>query len=989
MTYMYEYPQLVRVSLPTNVSNEFPKYGMYAYGEGRQIQKIRSMKFSGVPVLFIPGNRGSPNQVRSIASVALRKHLKDRTPFHFDFFSLDLNEEYTGLFGGFLRDQTKFAAHAVEKILQLYKGDNGPSSVVIIGHSMGGLIAKGLFLEDNFNPESVKIIITLATPHTPVLLLDAHINEYYKRVNHFWDDFSGHNMTIVSVGGGPRDLLVKSSATPTPHASINVITSDIPGVWLSVDHLCILWCNELVLVVARSLFESVDYRTKKIIDDFELRQKIFSYHFLDRSGSKRYHRSIYPAEVPLWGSYRGENTWVQMNSTHLDWTVPKLMKPAHITVSLHTAADVLAIDARNHETRDWIFACVVDTSISNIRVCKTGINLSMKAKIFPHKSGHKRKFAMVDLSKLRMDGFTHVVVRTLPTDEKVAISLELVRKRNRTLVGETNYLPKATLISQTEPNALYYAVDMKAVIKPWNSYRLFVESHNCSISSPGAVVTVQVPWNRDGSTALLSDSTGSIPITIYDSRPTGKDVGDVKAHILLNPKCSYSIRLEYSIWLSIGAVFTKVSLTIVSYITVCLLLTLAYQLKALQEDSSCPLLHLAMPVAAKPYVVIQATALVSAVVQHISPYVPFLPTTDIQGNVVFVEMLVIPLVLYLASFAVVYLSGIAMIVCIVFQGQAYNNILLRFLNKFFFGLAWMSEWAMSGANKVPLVVSAFMVTVSYSACGGLALAIGLGFYFFKMVSLYEDFWEEIVYWPLRVLKAKLKQRRDKSVVVPKFQIPPVDDFSFHLTLLMLWTLTTILHVPSVLTWAKNYRYSNTLEPDPGFFNGVILSVCVGFLWQADVPKSGLAGSKYLSHAVFMAAVLVMTFAQTTLYRLPIIVSGVFVCVTLHQLVAPWFTEEEEPIPQLVEAESVKGGGGDLKSQLTELFQASSLSSLGQELSSSASSDLPAGEDGTDDDADEKNGAAEENGASEAEGNATPSSDASTSSFEQISEREIS
>lgn len=45
--------------------------------------------FDGVPVLFLPGNVGSYKQVRSLASVALRKALSSASkyPFHFDYFS--------------------------------------------------------------------------------------------------------------------------------------------------------------------------------------------------------------------------------------------------------------------------------------------------------------------------------------------------------------------------------------------------------------------------------------------------------------------------------------------------------------------------------------------------------------------------------------------------------------------------------------------------------------------------------------------------------------------------------------------------------------------------------------------------------------------------------------------------------------------------------------------------------------------------------------
>lgn len=51
-----------KISLPQNVADQYKRYGLYAYGEGRLIEKIRSMEFSGLPVLFIPGHSGSPKQ---------------------------------------------------------------------------------------------------------------------------------------------------------------------------------------------------------------------------------------------------------------------------------------------------------------------------------------------------------------------------------------------------------------------------------------------------------------------------------------------------------------------------------------------------------------------------------------------------------------------------------------------------------------------------------------------------------------------------------------------------------------------------------------------------------------------------------------------------------------------------------------------------------------------------------------------------------------
>lgn len=48
---------------------------------------IKSNRFDGVPVLFLPGNSGSHMQARSLASVALRKALSKGYQYHFDFFS--------------------------------------------------------------------------------------------------------------------------------------------------------------------------------------------------------------------------------------------------------------------------------------------------------------------------------------------------------------------------------------------------------------------------------------------------------------------------------------------------------------------------------------------------------------------------------------------------------------------------------------------------------------------------------------------------------------------------------------------------------------------------------------------------------------------------------------------------------------------------------------------------------------------------------------
>jgi glycosylphosphatidylinositol deacylase len=69
--------------------------------------------------------------------VSLWKTLKSHAPFQFDYFTVDLNEEYSALFGGVLEDQREYVHHCLHRILELYRNNaNKPTSVILIGHSM-------------------------------------------------------------------------------------------------------------------------------------------------------------------------------------------------------------------------------------------------------------------------------------------------------------------------------------------------------------------------------------------------------------------------------------------------------------------------------------------------------------------------------------------------------------------------------------------------------------------------------------------------------------------------------------------------------------------------------------------------------------------------------------------------------------------------------------------------------------------------------------
>jgi pimeloyl-ACP methyl ester carboxylesterase len=175
MTYMW--PNYLRIPVPHAAWGTRTSYSLYLYREGHGV----SSSVGDLPVLFIPGNAGSGKQVRSLGAQAHRD-LEDlvqrggasgRRPVELDFWAVDFEEELSALSGGDLAAQARFVCKTIPFILSKYQ--SGPRGVVLVGHSMGGIIARlvaGPFCDAHHEPASaagdVKVVavLTVATPHT-------------------------------------------------------------------------------------------------------------------------------------------------------------------------------------------------------------------------------------------------------------------------------------------------------------------------------------------------------------------------------------------------------------------------------------------------------------------------------------------------------------------------------------------------------------------------------------------------------------------------------------------------------------------------------------------------------------------------------------------------------------------------------------------------------------------------------------------------------
>ena len=226
MTFMRG-PRLFPVKILNRERSTF-KYTLLRYAQYGIRGDIR--KPTGSPVLFLPGHLGSAMQARSLGSHAVRLYdqLGDASRRPLDVYTVDFNEEWSGLSGFHLADQAEFVNSAVRTILAQYSVDNTdnekhlsgvawqrPQHVVIVAHSMAGVAARAALTLDNHRPGSIQTIITLSSPHQRApFRLDSSIGALYDSVNAAWEEAAIFNQSEAAFAAAVarRRRLMKQAA---------------------------------------------------------------------------------------------------------------------------------------------------------------------------------------------------------------------------------------------------------------------------------------------------------------------------------------------------------------------------------------------------------------------------------------------------------------------------------------------------------------------------------------------------------------------------------------------------------------------------------------------------------------------------------------------------------------------------------------------------------------------------------------------------------
>ncbi|MCP9265688.1 GPI inositol-deacylase [Dirofilaria immitis] len=237
-------------------SNDISGYSTILYGEGEYaLNYMRTKQVSGLPIIFVPGNAGSCKQVRSLGSILHNKTESRNLPFTFDVFAIDFNEELSGLAGMYLERQIKYLELAVRHIWGMYSSP--PHGIIFVGHSMGGIVIRSLLNNIHFDPNRIAFIVTLGTPHKDApMVFDWYLKNMYNRMHDSWrkQEKELSNLLVLSISGGLKDHLVPEHFT-LDNGIRHVSTTAVNGIELETDHLCIVWCNQLVRYISRLMVE--------------------------------------------------------------------------------------------------------------------------------------------------------------------------------------------------------------------------------------------------------------------------------------------------------------------------------------------------------------------------------------------------------------------------------------------------------------------------------------------------------------------------------------------------------------------------------------------------------------------------------------------------------------------------------------------------------------------------------------------------------------
>ncbi|XP_029386344.1 GPI inositol-deacylase isoform X2 [Echeneis naucrates] len=819
---------------------------------------------------------------------------------HFNVFTVDFNEELVALYGGSLRRQTHFLHESIKAILRLYKHlKNPPQSVVLVGHSMGGVVARALFTLPRFNTNLVGLIITQASPHlAPVLALDPYLLDFYSAVRHKWVNQANkfRNITVLSVGGGYRDYQVRSGLTSLPCPSgdpnkLSLVATAVPRMWVSTDHLSIVWCKELVLATVRAFFDLINPETRQFTENPEKKMAVLNHHFIRhpvRMLGETQDTSISILDFP--------EAWSEVNTLRLAYSTPKEGQVKYFLFALSSRRKAYShfyCRSNNLEMNSWVYGCMH----KNGSQCVHAVDLSMGTELLP-------PYKVLILSLSDLSSVTHLVVSASNLNNRqFMVECEWQRKEFQTLsVPAPHVLSFGFTVSDVTVNSsgLLHNIELQHFHQVYQAFRISIASH-CKVHKDrlSSVYRIMVPWYREDTLTTVSvPSVTEISGMLHTSRPDNTSAVILQLHTA--PNCQYKVSIRTSLPRVLGQILRFCGPTVPVYTAVTLLLACGGQLSSILHSRRAVAMSQVVGRGLQPHKVSlpvyslhillscswfqEVWSILCLPLMDTLP--PTFPDTTFHEGVLPVEEwphLLSPL-LYMLGAAVAYWGST--VLCLIMQGI---SLILAPLHR-----PSVSRDCGTLQLRTQLIIILCLTVIGGTSCGALSIFAAFLLHLYRVLRL--QMTERSLSHMLNLAPQRHSEAVNGTVEVECLDRPkecngtPLlsecalqqvkDDLQLHLCLSALFTLPVMVSTPSLIHWIRNLRYSTQLDPDPCWPHIVPLITVYMLLINGNTLK--LCNSKLLpltSCLPLPLAITMVIFSPLHLYRVTY-----FVLATLIPLV---------------------------------------------------------------------------------------------------------
>ena len=893
-TYSYDTPQYMEIDLPEDIQLKFPKYRLIIYSEGTYAKDIASQSPTGIPVLYIPGNAGSFKQVGPLASVAHKKVKDNKINYHFNYYVLDFQEELSGIFGGVLKYQTEFAHFCVKHILSLYKQNVSRTSVVLVGHSMGGIIARSLFAMSGFDPKMVHTVITQATPHQePVINIDFEIADYYNHVNEYWTQHKNttlKHVTVFATGGGFRDALVRNDLTDVNglvlrENSISVSSMSMPLVWATTDHNCHVWCKQLVMAITRAMFDCVDKYNKQLTDNPVYRISAFHHHFVQNYGSEHFNAATNKhiiIDVNAMWEIKRKQSWTFFREN--------VSFPRYLVVELPSEMKLGYIAMTNLKLKDWVGVCFLKEKQNN---CSELTNLSPQSELIPPLYSDRK---VIHIESNIFSGNTHLV-HVLPKGSQNAqvfsdlyeISERHITHNVTTFKDFAMNLPLSVtsddiIINNTERGSIFYNVTLSGLTIPLQAYTLNIINLGCDAdklpeSYPNVLVKLFIPWNHEHAYHFIKgDANSSFLIKLQSGKPY--DAPYPQLHFYLQPSCSYRITSSIA-WIDLVGQFMRFyGVHLIGFFAIQIMMVLSYQLRTLDSVGTISGFFHAHVSWAQPWRV-NLVAMLLKLMFIFPREASFSDSLGLPQIDVFIleksntNCTMLSLMLYVAATSVVQLVGFMAIIsvkaCTIFLSP-----LLRYCDVSVRGI-------FAALQYLSLMVA---LILSITVCGTLGIGICVIVFFLKTVY---SSWKS----------------RDEGVDSLARQQEESRSNIFN-TIMLLILIVFLINLPSFIHWYTSLAYWVNLQSDPSMITGALCAISCILIAVVDFPSISSKLFRLSSSFVYIACVLMVLYCHVSVYRINYFVCfALLVCAIPGAVIGLLMKPEATPASMFMQATKTK------------------------------------------------------------------------------------